>query len=206
VLQFVAALASDDCFILSFSSVDDAILDILTNTESYNPNNLLAVGLIFFLLQVATFGVSLPSGIFMPTILTGASLGGYLGFFLQSYDPSVSPSVFSLLGAAALLSGMQRTTVSLCVILMEGTGQTNVLIPVIITIVVACYVGNLFNHGIYEVVMELKEFPYLEQFADNPVYDMFGVSNVMSTPVVVINSVECAGTIESMLLETTHNG
>jgi len=185
---------------------DDAILDILTNTETYTPSILLAIGAIFYFLQIITFGVSLPSGIFMPTILTGASLGGCFGLFLRDHNPELSPSLFALLGAAALLSGMQRTTVSLCVILMEGTGQTKVLIPVIITIVVACYIGNLFNHGIYEVLMELKEFAYLEHHDGNTVFDMFKVSDIMSTPVVVMNSIESAGTIETILLQTTHNG
>ena len=84
-------------------------------------------GLLAFPLMVLTFGIPLPSGIFMPTILIGSSLGGYAGLKIQEiYNPHVSTSIFALLGAAALLAGIQRSTVSLCVILMEGTGDTKV--------------------------------------------------------------------------------
>jgi len=54
--------------------------------------------------------------------------------------------------------------------------------------------------------MELKEFAYLEHHDGNTVFDMFKVSDIMSTPVVVMNSIESAGTIETILLQTTHNG
>lgn len=106
---------------------EEAIKSILSDPSSYDPNTLLVVGLIVYPLMVLTFGVALPSGIFMPTILTGASLGGYIGLMIKEhYNPYVSETTFALLGAAALLAGIQRSVVSLCVILMEGTGQTKV--------------------------------------------------------------------------------
>lgn len=63
----------------------------------------------------------------MPTVLVGSSLGAYLGTLFQGLISSeISPSTFGLLGAASLLSGVQRNTVSLCVILVEGTGRVEV--------------------------------------------------------------------------------
>jgi chloride channel 7 len=102
--------------------------------------------------MMITFGVALPSGLFMPSLLTGSSLGGYAGIMIQEHFlETVVPAHMALLGAAAMLGGIQRTTVSLCVILMEATGQTKVLIPLIISIVVARYVGDIFNDGYYHV-------------------------------------------------------
>ena len=63
----------------------------------------------------------------MPTVLTGSALGGYAGIiFCDHISPDLTPSLYALLGATALLAGTQRNTVSLCVIMMEGTGQTKV--------------------------------------------------------------------------------
>ena len=45
---------------------------------------------------------------------------------------------------------------------MEGTSETKILIPLIVTICVACYVGGLFNEGIYEILIEMKGYLYLE--------------------------------------------
>jgi len=141
----------------------------------------------------------------MPTVLSGASLGGYAGLiFKRNFMSSVHPSDFALIGAAAFLAGMQRNTVSLCVILMEGTGQTKALIPVIMTVICARTVGDLFSEGVYEIGMKLKDYPYLEHKSEYK-YDMYRAATVMTRPVETISTVESATKIESLLLQSTHN-
>ena len=70
--------------------------------------------------------------------------------------PGSSPSTFALVGVTALLVGVQRSTVSLCIILMEGTGETKFLIPIVVTTVAAKWVGDNFNEGVYEIGMEVR--------------------------------------------------
>lgn len=118
-----------------FGSREESIKEILTDPTAFEPESLLSVALVFFGLMCITFGTAIPTGMFMPAVLTGACLGGYLGVEFQNHvNSTVHPSDFALIGAAAFLSGMQRNVVSLCVILMEGTGQTRNIIPIIITI------------------------------------------------------------------------
>jgi len=137
-------------------SRDEALNDILTDPSKFEPRTLLVSGLTFLFLMVITFGIFIPSGLFMPTLLTGSSLSGWAGLMIQRYLlPSVVPAHMALVGATAMLAGVQRTTVSLCVIMMEATGQTKVLIPLIISVVVARYVGDLFNDGFYHVSRQL---------------------------------------------------
>ena len=69
----------------------------------------------------------------------------------------------ALLGAVALLAGVQRTTVSLVVIVLEGTGNMHMLLPIIVTTVFARGVGNLLGEGLYEVALDLKKVPFLEK-------------------------------------------
>lgn len=108
-------------------SRDDALNDILSDPTTFHASTLLMCGLVFLFLMIITFGVSLPSGLFMPTLLTGSSLGGFAGMMIQRHVlETVDPAQIALMGAAAMLSGVQRTTVSLCVILMEATGKTKV--------------------------------------------------------------------------------
>lgn len=134
---------------------DEALNSILTDPTLFDASTLLLCGLVFLFLMVITFGVALPSGLFMPTLLTGSSLGGFAGMMIQQhYFPSINPAHMALFGAAAMLGGVQRTTVSLCVILMEATGQVKVLLPLIISIVVARYVADIFNHGYYHVSVD----------------------------------------------------
>jgi chloride channel 7 len=190
-----------------FGSREDAISAILTAPAQFSAWTLLTVGLMFFPLMLLTLGVSLPSGIFMPTVLIGSSLGGAAGLLFQHWISSeLSPSTFALLGAAALLAGIQRSTVSLCVILVEGTGQVKVLIPVIVTVVVAQYVAELVcRHGLYEISMEVNRYPFLEH-NEMKHYDIIQVSQVMSTPPVTLGPRERAQTIVRILRETDHHG
>uniref|UniRef100_A0A7S2XPI2 Chloride channel protein n=1 Tax=Attheya septentrionalis TaxID=420275 RepID=A0A7S2XPI2_9STRA len=189
-----------------FGSRDDAIKEILTDPSTFDERTLLTVGVVFFILMILTFGVSLPTGIFMPTVLIGSSLGGFAGLsFQRMFGDTISPSTFALLGAAALLTGLQRSTVSICVILVEGTGQTKILMPVIVTVVVARYVGDRFNHGLYEMAMEMKGYPFLDHHISR-IYDIHKVSDVMSSPVRTVSSVERAGDIEKLLLRSSHHG
>ena len=128
-----------------FGSRIDAIKRILTDPAQFKLETLLAVGSLFYVLMTLTIGIAIPSGIFTPTVLIGASFGGAAGILFQEFvDPAVTPSTFALLGVAALLAGIQRSTVSVAVILVEGTGQIKVLTPAIITVVVARY-GKLVS-------------------------------------------------------------
>ena len=129
-----------------FGSRIEAIKRILTDPTQFMVETLLAVGITFYVLMTITFGIAIPSGIFTPTVLIGAALGGAFGIFVENHiDAGITPSTFALLGVAALLAGIQRSTVSVAVILVEGTGQIRVLTPAIIVVVVARYGKQLFN-------------------------------------------------------------
>ena len=147
-----------------FGNRENTISDILSNPAQFHPMTLWTTGLVFFFCMTLTLGVALPSGVFMPTFLIGCSMGGAAGLVFQRWmSPDVSPATFALLGAAALLAGIQRTTVSICVILVEGTGEVKTLIPVILTVMVAKRVGDrISGQGLYELAMEMNKFPYLE--------------------------------------------
>jgi chloride channel 7 len=190
-----------------FGSRDDAIGTILSDPSQFDPRTLWTVGILFFPLMILTLGVNIPSGIFMPTVLIGCSLGGAAGLAFQNWiSEDLSPSTFALLGAAALLAGIQRSTVSLCVILVEGTGQTKVLIPVIITVVVARYVGNLVSkHGLYETAIEINQYPFLDHEPKKR-YDIFQVGEIMSTPAVTLGPRERAHTLVKLLRDSGHHG
>ena len=192
-----------------FGSREEAIRNVLADPASFDVRTLLVVGCSFFVLLTITFGCAVPSGLFMPSILIGSCLGGAFGVGIRKsgwvYGEGVEPSTFALVGAAAMLGGVQRSTVSLCVILMEGTGQVKFLIPIVVATVAARYVGDHFNHGFYEIGMALKGYPYLEHHA-HKAYDVHSIQEVMSAHVVTLNTVEFAHRIETVLKTCKHNG
>ena len=189
-----------------FGSREEAIKNILRDPSTFDERTLLVVGFLFLPLLLVTFGSHIPCGLFMPTILIGGSLGGYAGIIIERHFMSgVSPATFALVGATALLGGIQRSTVSLCVIIMEGTGETKFLIPIVVTTVVSKWVGDHFTEGIYEIGIELKGYPYLDHHV-HKAWDQAEVRDVMTEEVVTIRGRATAAEIERVLNSTAHNG
>lgn len=89
----------------------------------------------------------------MPSLAIGASLGHAVGLMMMIWQTSnpdfflfrqcagladcVDPGVYALVGAAAMLAGVTRMTVSLVVIILELTGDFTNILPIMITVVVA---------------------------------------------------------------------
>jgi H+/Cl- antiporter ClcA len=192
---------------MMFGSRDVAIKRILSDPEQFQERTLWAIGILFYGLMTLTYGSILPSGIFTPTVLIGASLGGAAGLrFQDMFDHDIPSSTFALLGVAAMLAGIQRSTVSISVILVEGTGQIKVLLPVIIVVLVARYVASFFHaDGLYETSMALKHYPYMDH-EPRKGYDILEVQEIMSSPPIVIGPVIKASHLVHMLQTTSHNG
>lgn len=87
---------------------------------------------------------------------------------------------------------------------MEGTGNTKSIIPVIITVICARTVGDLLSEGIYEELMELRDYPYLDH-KEKPSYDSINTSDVMSKATKTIKMKPSARSIEDILATTPHS-
>lgn len=73
-----------------------------------------------------TYGIAVPSGLFVPCIVIGAAWGRLTGALLANRYPDqewADPGKYALIGAAAMLAGVVRMTISLTVIIIEATGN-----------------------------------------------------------------------------------
>ncbi|KAI6040276.1 chloride channel [Pisolithus marmoratus] len=130
-------------------------------------------------LTVVTFGIKLPAGIFIPTLGVGACAGRILGVAVRNLQwnhpesalfaacgddkDCVIPGLYAMVGAAAALSGVTRTTVSLAVIMFELTDTLTYAVPVMLSVLVAKTVADALEpKGIYDLVIELSQLPYLD--------------------------------------------
>lgn len=81
-----------------------------------------------------------------------------------------------------------------------------ILLPVMIVVVISNYVAQLIYHdGIYEVLMKLKRYPYLDHSKDD-CYDVFLVRDIMSSPPVTLREKERALYLVNLLRRTSFNG
>ena len=71
---------------------------------------------VYFFLACWTYGLAVPSGLFVPSLLAGAAYGRGVGLVLQQHNVLCKPidaGIYSLIGASAVLGGMARMTISL---------------------------------------------------------------------------------------------
>lgn len=119
----------------------------------------------YFVLASLTFGVALPSGNFVPGICIGACLGRLFGQLLADADLHAgwSPGAYALLGAAAVLSGMTRMSLTLAAILVEVADDMRMMPALMIVLALSRMAGALVAPSIDEIMLELQGLPFLEE-------------------------------------------
>ncbi|KIJ67825.1 hypothetical protein HYDPIDRAFT_107337 [Hydnomerulius pinastri MD-312] len=164
-------------------------------------------------LTIITFGIKLPAGIFIPTLGVGACAGRVVGIAVQHlqwrYPESavfavckgdmdcVVPGLYAMVGAAAALSGVTRTTVSLAVIMFELTDTLTYAVPVMLSVLVAKTVADALEpKGIYDLVIELSQLPYLDSRHEY-LWASFSINDVTDRDVDVIR-LDNPNTVESL--------
>eukprot|EP00977_Amphora_coffeiformis_P010919 scaffold2581_cov143-Amphora_coffeaeformis.AAC.1 len=159
--------------------------------------------------QLFHFREAVPSGLFVPSLLSGAAFGRLFGHLLHKLDHTngtfADSGTYALMGAAAVLGGMARMTISLTVILLEATGDMQYVLPLMLTLMAARFTGNVFNEGLYDIHIHLKKIPFLEP--DVPTIaerNEIVAGQAMSTEVKCLRPVERAGVVYDLLRACKH--
>ena len=120
-------------------------------------------GLVYFTVTCCVYGISVPAGLFIPSMMSGAAIGRMFGEFVSQIagEENTDPGLFALCGAAAMLGGVTRMTISLCAIMLELTNDITLALPMILALAASKVAGDMLSHPIYEVHVELMGAPYL---------------------------------------------
>jgi chloride channel 7 len=196
----------NDLASLFMTTNDDAIRNLFSSgsDKEFHLSTLMVFFAAIYCLGIVTYGIAVPSGLFIPVILAGASYGRLLGILLGSIS-DLDAGLFALLGAASFLGGTMRMTVSLCVILLELTNDLLMLPLVMLVLLISKTVADSFNKGVYDQIVKMKGLPYMEAHAE-PYMRHLVASDVVSSPLVTFSGVEKVGTILHALKITRHNG
>ncbi|XP_065899920.1 H(+)/Cl(-) exchange transporter 7-like [Dysidea avara] len=192
---------------LYLSTPEKSIRNLFHDTDfSYGSQTLLQFAIVYYILTFWTYGLSVPSGLFVPCILTGAAWGRLLGQTLHGFLPwSLSdPGKYALIGAAANLGGVVRMTISLTVIIIEATGNLLYSLPIMLAVLIAKWVGDYFNEGLYDIHIHLNSIPLLGW---EPPDSAAGLQarHIMNTDVCAFSCVEKVSKIVQVLTDTIHN-
>ena len=177
--------------------------------DDFSLSTLTVFFLIYFILACWTYGLAVPSGLFVPSLLAGAAYGRGVGLLLQQHNLLCKPidaGIYSLIGASAVLGGMARMTISLTVILLEATGNVKYGLPLMLTLMSAKLAGDKWNEGLYEEHIHLNHVPFLAPHLEPREFvSKLRVSDVMTRAPVSLRRFATAGEVYRTLLATTHH-
>ncbi|KAL5474896.1 hypothetical protein EMCRGX_G026921 [Ephydatia muelleri] len=202
----------NDVSTILFNSQEVATQLLFHLKNAFTLNSLWIVFVLYFLVSCWTLGTPVSSGLFIPCIVTGALYGRLVGTFFETYNVpllsplfgEVYPGIYALIGSASFLSGVMRMTLSLTVIMIEATQQVTFGVPIMVSVVVAKWVGDIFTAGIYDINIQLKKIPYMEW--DSPEHmDRLSAEDIMSKDIKYLPLISKVETIDTILRTTTHS-
>ncbi|XP_036354959.1 LOW QUALITY PROTEIN: H(+)/Cl(-) exchange transporter 7-like [Octopus sinensis] len=165
---------------------------------------LIKVCIPYFLASCWTYGINVPSGLFLPSMVIGGTWGR---LFAQIFN-----ALFALVGAAAQLGGNLRIVITLAVIIIEATATASLALPVIIALIMSKCVGDYFNEvistsfqGIFDMHIHVMEIPLLD-WEPPALTAHIDASKVMAHPVKTIRAVTPVWQVCDLLKQSCHHG
>lgn len=161
---------------------------------------LFAAFVIKAVLTIVTFGIKVPAGIYVPSMVVGGLLGRIVGHLVQllilsfpdlasfvncpndgSPEACVVPGVYALVAAGATMCGVTRLSVTLAVILFELTGSLEHVLPFSMGVLIAKWTADALEPlSIYDLLTDMNAYPYLDHKV-RPVFDT-DLGDITSSP------------------------
>ncbi|KAM4664914.1 H(+)/Cl(-) exchange transporter 5 isoform 2-T6 [Discoglossus pictus] len=231
----------NDCTLLDSSKLCDYVRDMnYTNASLVLPDRpagsgvytalwQLSLALVFkAVITIFTFGIKVPSGLFIPSMAVGAIMGRLLGIGMEQlayhhHDwpifkgwcsqgaDCITPGLYAMVGAAACLGGATRMTVSLVVIMFELTGGLEYIVPLMAAAMTSKWVADaLGRESIYDAHIHLNGYPFLEakeEFSHKTLaMDVMRPRRNDPALTVITQDTMSVEDIEAAITETTYSG
>jgi chloride channel 7 len=182
--------------------------------EAFSSPALVVFLLPYLVLACLTYGIAVPSGILAPGLLSGAAIGRIFGIIVREMYGETSAvggafataGTYAFIGAAGLLGGITRLTISLAVIMVEATGDMSYGLPLMFVLMFARWFGNIVGMGLYDVHIHLQGRPFLDGALPVAARDSNGCAlDMAGKPVLSLRPFERAGAIYDLLMRTEHH-
>lgn len=157
-----------------------------------------------FVVKLIVWAIALGSGtsggILAPILMMGAALGGLVGLIF----PGKVPSEWALLGMSGALAGVMRSPFTAIVFSLELTHNTNLFLPLLITVTLAHLISVLvLKRSILTEKVARRGFHVLREYAVEPLEVLFA-EDVMSANVLTVPTGTSMSEVKGMLLAHSH--
>ena len=198
--------------LLGLGSESEPINDICTLAVPcyYSPWSLAALSAIYLGLMVLCSGLAVPGGLFMPSIIVGGSYGALSGMLLTAMLPpswDVQPGVYAMVGATAMMAAVFRSSISLVVIIVEGTRGIEFLPGILAATIVSNFIAHwLHPDGIYESELERDGRVFFLRQEPPGSLRWQTAKEIMASPVEGLRRIEEVTRVVELLKSSLHNG
>ena len=136
-----------------------------------------------------TVGSGGSGGVFAPGLFIGSMLGGCFGLVAHGVFPGLPAPVgaYALVGMGALFAGATQASMTAVVIMFEMTGDYNIILPLMLSVVTAAFLGRYLMGGesIYTLKLSRRGIRLLHGRVMD-VLEGVRVSEVMTRDVVTV--------------------
>ena len=173
----------------------------------------LAVVLALLVLKLIATSLTLGSGgsggIFAPALFMGAMLGAAFAMAVDLIFPglALSPGAYALVGMAAVFAAAAHAPITAVLILFELTGDYRIILPLMITVVVATLLAQHWLRGesIYTLKLTRRGIR-LKKGRDVDVLQNVLVKEVMTHNIQTIPQTMTLAHLSDMFARTRHHG
>jgi len=150
-----------------------------------------------------TIGTGGSGGIFAPSLFIGAMTGGAFGSLLQLGFPEITSSsgAYALVAMGGVVAGTTHAPITAILILFELTGQYSVILPLMITCIIATIVASTLKHGSIYTIKLLRRGVHIETGREQNVLRRLKVEDSMNRSLFTIQE----GTPLQEIIETFKN-
>jgi H+/Cl- antiporter ClcA len=111
---------------------------------------------VWYFFFITTYGIFLPSGLFLPGMIIGCAIGDLYNHFclgvgfIEQDEFNDFRVTFIILAMCSMLAGYTRMTYSIIVVTLETSQSISIFLPIVIACGASNIVGDFFNRSLYE--------------------------------------------------------
>ena len=154
--------------------------------------------------SAVTCGLRVPVGIIGPSLVIGAAAGGALGQFLNASFPALAsdPALHVMLGMAAMMGATLHAPLAALLAVVELTGNPNVTLPAMLTIIIATLVArSVFRQrGIFVELLSAQGVDHDTDLGARHL-DRVGIASAMERNILSLPPKVTLGEARSALLD-----
>ncbi len=151
---------------------------------------LLGIFSLKFIATALSYGSNVSGGLFMPTLLMGATLGSLVGALGENLFPELvtNSGAFAIVGMGAYFAAVIRAPMTSVLIVFELTRDYNIILPLMIANGTAYLISLHIQKGsVYEMISE-QDGIHLPSHEDNEVLETLHIEDAMITDVYTLEA------------------